>query len=790
MRRGKFYNVLVDARSLQDHGLRFRGVGQHGASILEEIHTALKVDTEISITAIIDRNLPDLPPQYAALFDSVRTNADVPADQVELFLCLSPMTHSPILTAKLLLNPNIKTAAIVHDFIPHFEPGRYLSKRSARDNYYTALKWLSRYNHFIANSEFTRLQTIDLLKVKPEQVHTSGVAVRTSVLHSALKQNKFESGKHVLVVGGGDARKNAECAIAAHAKSDFLKARQIPLYVVGGYPPDMLAMLKEAHAQNGGDPSHLHFSPHVTDGQLAKLYSDAIVTVCPSRSEGFSIPVVEANANGSPVLIANCPAQTELIPFEEDQFDPDDVDRLVMLIENVAKSVVNRARVINRQAGIWERFQQDRVGAAFWAPWANFEPSEHVSKLPAPFIHRGAKPKLAFIGPMPPDKSGVADYTAACLKSLSEFAEIHVFTDAKGVEGTGCYSSLSPISVKPFLSSQFDKVISVIGNSHFHIKPLELVRDYGGVAIAHDARMVQFYSAIYGPEPAAALATKELGRKVEWPEVESWMANQRNLKTLFLSQILESASITILHSKVTQKLITELYQRPTSYLPFAQYRELSPNFLASDFRQQARARLGFATDRHIVAMFGGVVPDKALDEAIWAISMLRMWGRKAELWFVGGADQNMISHLQHVAQQAGVLDHIHFFDDLVGEQTYQDFLAASDASIALRTYGLGGLSGGLLDAIAAGLPTIANVHLAETMESPDFVRRVPDGISPVLIAEKLEEVFASTRFDQVDSHAVAAYLQPRTFREYGLGLMSMIGFPVSGRAAAALEVTL
>ncbi len=46
----------------------------------------------------------------------------------------------------------------------------------------------------------------------------------------------------------------------------------------------------------------------------------------------------------------------------------------------------------------------------------------------------------------------------------------------------------------------------------------------------------------------------------------------------------------------------------------------------------------------------------------------------------------------------------------------------------------------LLDCIAAGLPTVANDDMAEAMDAPSYVLRVPDHPSPVLIAEALAEI--------------------------------------------------
>ena len=56
---------------------------------------------------------------------------------------------------------------------------------------------------------------------------------------------------------------------------------------------------------------------------------------------------------------------------------------------------------------------------------------------------------------------------------------------------------------------------------------------------------------------------------------------------------------------------------------------------------------------------------------------------------------------------------------------------------------MGGLSGALNDCIAAGIPSIANEHLATAMVAPTYVRRVPDNLSSVLIAEAVLEILST-----------------------------------------------
>ncbi len=776
--------ILVDARCLQDDAYRFRGIGQHAASVLREARAAFSSVGGVNLVGILDRDHSALEQEHAHLFDLVGFSP-TEADWADWYLALSPMTHSLVPMAHAFLRGSARQAAVIYDFIPLEAPDRYLGSRKARADYLTGLRWLSYFSLLLPISEHT---SSSIAKYAPKATgvrQVTGVSVRNTLV-TRIKGHAIASDPYMLVIGGGDARKNVEAAIHAHAHSDFLGENSIRLLIVGHYLRQSVSDLRKRHQEAGGDPELLEFVEGVSDAELGRLYRDAIVTICPSRTEGFSIPVVEANANGCPVIVANCPAQTELVPFPEDHFAPDDHARLTMLMELIARDPGARARVMARQKDLWRRFEAKAVGQRFWAPFLAMQTSDADRPPPRSVaIRRGAKPKIAVISPLPPDKSGVADYTAACLKSLSKSAEVHVFTETPAPAASDAYTSVNPLSPLPYLSGRFDAVVSVIGNSHFHKRPLDLLLNYGGAAIAHDARMINFYAVLYGPERATAIASREMGREVDWPEVESWLHNQRRLPTLFLSEVLQAATPTIVHSRVTQDLITSIYKKPTTYLPFSSYRAFPDQFLTPAYRRAARERLGLTPTKPVISCFGAVTPDKAPEECIWALAMLNHWGWNADLWFVGGADAGMRQYLGNVATQAGVAKNVRLFSDLVSEQTYLDFLAATDAALAFRSYGFGGLSGGLLDCIASGVRTVSNAHLAEAMDGPDFVTRVPDGISPVLIAEHVHSLLGVDRYDAPVADAARAYVAKHSFDPYSLGLLGALGLASSDSGLAA-----
>jgi len=81
--------------------------------------------------------------------------------------------------------------------------------------------------------------------------------------------------------------------------------------------------------------------------------------------------------------------------------------------------------------------------------------------------------KVAFFSPLPPAKSGIADYSAALLEELRRLADV------------------TPFSAKPerFQRSDFDVVLYQIGNNAFHDFCYESALEHPGVVVVHEANL-------------------------------------------------------------------------------------------------------------------------------------------------------------------------------------------------------------------------------------------------------------------------------------------------------------
>ncbi len=747
-------SCLIDLRCLQDPDYAERGIGRNSLNLLQHARTLLP---GMRLVGLADPELPALPSHVTGLVDHMRANAYTgaltdPCCHVQF----SPLTHDPLFVARLLHHPSIPAATAVHDFIPLSEPQRYLPSLAARLEYDLRLRWLARHQLFLPVSADTAAG-----------LHRLGMPDGRIVITGAPLSPGFEglrrrAARHILVIAGPDPRKNPECAVRAHARSRAMQAARIPLVVTGAYRPDWLAAQRAAAAALGGAPELIEAPGRLNDDALLALYAQAICVVAPSRAEGFSLPVIEAMASGTPVLASDIPAHRELL--DQALFPADDDLALARLLD-LAAVPAWRTAALARQSAVWPRFKAAAVAQRFWTA------VQRLAPVQAPGAPR-ARPRVAVLTPLPPARSGVADYSAPMCAELAKRVELHVLTPTAEAECPPGAASIGPISPTPLLSSRYDRVVSVMGNSMFHLDILRLMLKHGGAAIQHDGRMLDLYAGHIGFEKTERMAEAEMGRPLRPNEIWHWLAGDFPSEALILAEIAARAEPLMMHSRAGAMDVSRRYGAPVTYLPFGIYRTIPESELGPRARHDARARIGIEPRTVLLASFGYVHPTKSPVDCIWALDLLRSWGIPARLHFVG-APLMPTEPLVALADDLGLSAHIRLLDTFVNEGEYRDHLIGADIGVQLRVGTAGAVSGALADCVAAGLPTVASATLADALDAPSYIRAVPDVASPLLVAEAAAALLSESR----NAEERRAYLRSHGFDVYAARLCTALGLP-------------
>jgi glycosyltransferase involved in cell wall biosynthesis len=733
-----------------------------------------------SIKGLADPALPPPPEDLAALCDEVFLASAVPLPrEPAIYLDGSPMTHESTRTIRFLGRADVLCVAVIYDFIQLERPG-YLPDSRSRIEFLLRLRRLRNFDVFCPISEFSARRSRELLSVPAERVHVTGASVRESLFPSErpsaeIQSNRFNHfGKHpyFLTVGGDDRRKNTEAAVRAVAQLSRSSKRLMRLLVLSHHDPayrrDLVAL-----GEGMGGQNVVEFHTSLSDDDLREAYAGAQCVIAPSYIEGFSLPVAEAAANGAPVIASDCAAHRELVEDADARFPADDTAALIRCLVRVTTAPEFREHLVRRQYPMAQRFREDKVAGRFWqAVVESFARREERSRWPA--ISRSRKPNVAFVTPFPPERSGIAPYSAQTIAALADHLQADVYTNAprplhlpSGVEDMG------KIGPRPYVDRRYQAVVSVIGNSHYHLPIFKEYERFGGSCILHDSRLTQFYNWRLGRAEFTQLAKKTIGRDVSKAEIETWLRDEEG-PSLFIEDVISKAQPLIVHSDGFRRIIDERHGVVARVAPFCPNTRFGIEECSEPSRRRARERIGVSKSVFLISSFGYVdALRKGIDHCVMALGLLRSWNVQAELHLVGKMEEGDRQRLGPLMRRAGVFDPVRVFDGFVDHDVYRDYLLASDAAVQLRTYGWGQPSAALADVIGAGIPAVANSELAESCDAPSYVRRIAPRFSGLIIAEPLLEIFQAGR-EHAWEEERRQYLESHSFRSYAERLVEFL----------------
>lgn len=228
------------------------------------------------------------------------------------------------------------TVVTVHD-IEFLEHPEWLSRRGR--SFYPQL-WRAvtrRADRIVVPTNIVAEQVIERgvpatqVAVIPLGVETA-LATQEAVAHARVRFELPET--FVLWVGTVEPRKNLAGLVSAMTQLD------VPLVVVGpdGWQVNDVDLL----APLGGRVQRLGV---VSSADLQALYSAASVFVLPSHAEGFGLPVIEAMAQGTPVVTSRGTATEEVAGGAAHLVDPADPDHIAAGIRQVLEDEAEANRL-------------------------------------------------------------------------------------------------------------------------------------------------------------------------------------------------------------------------------------------------------------------------------------------------------------------------------------------------------------------------------------------------------------------------------------------------------------
>ncbi len=362
----------------------------------------------------------------------------------------------------------------------------------------------------------------------------------------------------------------------------------------------------------------------------------------------------------------------------------------------------------------------------------------HITKLGAaraPASPAG-RPRLAYVSPLPPDRTGIADYSAALLPELARHYDVVLIGKAAARQGGKSYAWFRANA------HRFDRVLYQMGNSPFHAEMIALLERIPGVVVLHDAHLGDLGAYLQGQLDWRGWWPRELYFSHGYGALAAWSRGEPGAELVrryaASGFILRQADGVLVHSAHAKSLLTALYGAADAdriaMIPFVPGEPLRFD------RTAARRRLGLDPNALLVCTFGAVAPSKGVTELVagWCASEAAR-RRGARLVLVGQGEASYEAQLRQMAEAAGVADTL-TVTGYATRELYSLYLAAADVAVQLRVQSHGETSGALYDALTGGLPTIVNAH-GSFAELPDeAVLKIAEAAPPEAVASALDRL--------------------------------------------------
>lgn len=661
------------------------------------------------------------------------------------------------------LSCTVPTAVILYDLIPLIQRQPYLENPVVEAWYENKLDHLRRADLLLAISESSRQEGIRYLGFPAETCVNISTAVDPQFKPQQIDRGREQEVRQrygldlpfVMYTGGIDHRKNIEGLIRGYAKLPKPLRASHQLAIICSIQPSSRTALETLAKEQGLKANELVLTGFVPEPDLLALYNLCKAFVFPSWHEGFGLPALEAMSCGRAVIAANTSSLPEVIGWDDALFDPMNDASIAEKLAQVLTDDYFRSQLEQHGLAQAKRFSWDvsaqRAIAAIEA--------QHVKKFNRRLSGNNAarRPKLAFISPLPPERSGISDYSADLLPELSKHYDIDVILAQDTISDAWISVNCQARSVEWFRinSDRYERVLYHFGNSSFHRHMFSLLEDIPGVVVLHDFYLPDVIAYLEGSGLKAAAWANALYQSHGYRAVQHRFHSPDPAEMIACYpcniEVLQNSLGVIVHSENTRRLANRWYGEGLAddwaAIPLLRVPEFKIN------RTEARRQLGLDDNDFVVCSFGMVGPSKLSHRLlnVWLTSILAKQSN-CKLIFVGEQKEEYGARLVSSIQQSGLSHRIHI-TGWADVSTFKNYLAAADVGVQLRTLSRGETSAAALDCMNYGLATIVNAN-GSMMDLPDeAVWKLTDDFADSELLEALETLWRNPSHKQLGEKA-------------------------------------
>ena len=300
--------------------------------------------------------------------------------------------------------------------------------------------------------------------------------------------------------------------------------------------------------------------------------------------------------------------------------------------------------------------------------------------------------RIAFFSPLPPAKSGIADYSAAVLGPLEKLTSITVFETPPAAE----------------VLKQFDLLLYQMGNNAYHSSIYECALKHPGVIVLHEANLHHLHAertikrgnwdayvegVAYDGGEAARVFAERVRRLEVGPDYEG---------VPMLKRLLETARGVIVHSDCVGQSVREAgYTGPLTKIWHGAW--IDRDLTKAPLRDHYRSKLGLSAGNTLIGAFGFLKPYKRIAESLRAVRRLTRLDPNVRMILCGEPHPEL--DLENQLRGLGLEEYVRVLGYLNPED-FHHYMEACDVILNLRYPTVGESSGTLLRAFSLGKPVL------------------------------------------------------------------------------------
>jgi len=224
--------------------------------------------------------------------------------QLEVFRPFLSWLHS---------RPDVRAVFMIHDLIPleypehHLPIGIRMHERIVRNTAEFA-QTLIVPSHAVSRSVRLELEKLGRGDIR---THVEHLAVAPEFLGPMAVDPELFGANYFVICGATDSYKNHILLLHVWKELVARKGSNSPKLVIAGGPGvtggHVIEFIRDAPELAG----HVYFASGLSTGSLRQIMLNAKALLTPSLAEGFGLPIVEALAQGTPVMASDIPAHRE-----------------------------------------------------------------------------------------------------------------------------------------------------------------------------------------------------------------------------------------------------------------------------------------------------------------------------------------------------------------------------------------------------------------------------------------------------------------------------------------------